>query len=347
MLHRLFMREPGLNPNPLLDAPWFFFTIRTALALGLIIFTTVGVAAARDKQCGRDFAWFTIAMLLLSTSTASYTFILLLVPVSLLLADASPWKSAYLVATYILLNINLTPVWLFPKVWLLVLLFLVVGADYWRAIRIPAAVYAASAVLILSLLDARWHMLAYSKEPGRHYPQIAIERGALFSSYPAITRSGIFYQGMGNRTAGEAGYVLRWLHDGAIQNVGLPGSALHPVAPDPDGPVWFEMTGRGHSATMRFEPRSGTISQGTIPAGAAAPATISPDGRWSVVSEPSAAGEEIWVQDRTTGRLREVAGGNCNNTSPTWELDSTAIVFASDCGRAFGLPALYRARVAE
>jgi hypothetical protein len=28
-------------------------------------------------------------------------------------------------------------------------------------------------------------------------------------------------------------------------------------------------------------------------------------------------------------------------------LDSKAILFASDCGRAFGLPALYRARVAE
>jgi hypothetical protein len=42
-----------------------------------------------------------------------------------------------------------------------------------------------------------------------------------------------------------------------------------------------------------------------------------------------------------------VAGGNCNSSLPAWELDSKAILFASDCGRAFGLPGLYRATIAE
>jgi hypothetical protein len=34
-----------------------------------------------------------------------------------------------------------------------------------------------------------------------------------------------------------------------------------------------------------------------------------------------------------------------NSDSPAWELNSTAIVFASNCGRGIGLPALYRAEI--
>jgi Tol biopolymer transport system component len=55
---------------------------------------------------------------------------------------------------------------------------------------------------------------------------------------------------------------------------------------------------------------------------------------------------QIWLRDLPSGAERRLTGGNCNNSSPAWELDSKAILFASDCGRAFGLPALYRARLA-
>ena len=36
---------------------------------------------------------------------------------------------------------------------------------------------------------------------------------------------------------------------------------------------------------------------------------------------------------------------NCNDVSPSWEADSRTLLFASDCGCAFGLTALYRQRV--
>ena len=135
LLRRLFLREPALNPNPVLHAPWLFFFMRTAVQLGLIVFAVLGVAWTKDSDHRRDFAWWVILLVLLSTSTASYTFVLLLVPVALLLKDASPFKSAYLVGSYILLNADLKVGWLFPKVWLLLLLFGVVGVERWRAIR--------------------------------------------------------------------------------------------------------------------------------------------------------------------------------------------------------------------
>jgi hypothetical protein len=53
----------------------------------------------------------------------------------------------------------------------------------------------------------------------------------------------------------------------------------------------------------------------------------------------------IGLRDLSHGEEMRLTGGNCNSSSPAWELDSKSIVFASDCGRAFGLPALYRPEV--
>jgi hypothetical protein len=88
LLRRLFVPEPALNPNPLFHAPWVFFFTRTAVQLALIAFATLGVWSARESPLHRDFALFVILLVLLSTSTASYTFVLLLAPVVLLLKDA-------------------------------------------------------------------------------------------------------------------------------------------------------------------------------------------------------------------------------------------------------------------
>jgi hypothetical protein len=347
LLRRLLIREPGLNPNPALDAPWLFFFGRTAVQLGVIVFTTLGVALAKNPDHRRDFAWFVIALVLLSTSTASYTFILLLAPIVLLLKGASRRKSAYLVGSYILLNANLRPVWLFPKVWLLLLLFAVAGAEHWRSIPVPWAVCAAVVVLVLSLADARLHMLDYGQEPGRRYPQIGVEPEALFSGYPAITRAGLFYQGMGDQRKGEAGYLLRWLHDNRIDRLGFDGYALHPLAPAADGPIWFELVAHRTSTTMRYDPLTRMAVPDAAPIGSTSEnRAVSPDGKWIAYTQETAGSQQIWIESAVTGKREMLAGGRCNNSSPAWELDSSAIVFASDCGRAFGLPALYRAPIA-
>jgi hypothetical protein len=348
LLRRLFMREPELNPNPALHAPWLFFFARTAVQLGLITFTALGVAWTKNSDHHRDFAWFVILLVLLSTSTASYTFVLLLAPVAILLKDASPWKSAYLVSSYILLNANLKPVWLFPKVWLLLLLFVVVGVEHWRAIPARWAVCAAVPILMFSLADARRNMLAYGKEPGRRYQQIAAATGSLLSAYPVITRSGLFYQGMGDERKGEDGYLLYWLHGGRLDRLGFGGYALHPVAPTVNGPVWFELIAHRTATIMRFDPSTGSAAPAPLPAGAGtSDPALSPDGKWAAITRTSATSEQIWIRNLTTGKEEELAGGNCNNSSPAWELDSSAIIFASDCGRAFGLSVLYRAPIAQ
>lgn len=88
LLRHLFMREPALNPHPLWNAPSLFFFLRPLLIWAIVVSTLLGLAMKRTTLERRDFAWFTVAVLLLSTSTGAYTFTLLLLPVVLSLEDA-------------------------------------------------------------------------------------------------------------------------------------------------------------------------------------------------------------------------------------------------------------------
>ena len=145
LLHRVFLREAGLNPHPVFEAPWLFFFARTAMQLGLVVFAALGVAWKADPDRRRDFAWILILLVLISTSTANHTYILLLAPMAVLLRGASLPKTLYLVASYSMLNLSPPPE-LFLKVWTLLLLFFVVGYDYLRAIEMRSAMVALAAV---------------------------------------------------------------------------------------------------------------------------------------------------------------------------------------------------------
>jgi Tol biopolymer transport system component len=72
--------------------------------------------------------------------------------------------------------------------------------------------------------------------------------------------------------------------------------------------------------------------------------SVSPDGRQLVFAARRHGNMEIRVRDFPSRRETTLTGGNCNNYAPVWS-GSNEIVFASDCRRGLGLPALYRARV--
>jgi Tol biopolymer transport system component len=73
---------------------------------------------------------------------------------------------------------------------------------------------------------------------------------------------------------------------------------------------------------------------------------ISPDKRWAAFMSSEFSTKHIWVRPLTgPGTALLLTGGDCNIFDPAWELDSRRIIFASDCGRGIGLPALYRARI--
>lgn len=343
LLRRLFVLEPELNPHPLWNAPVVFFFLRPFVGLLILAATLLGLLGERAGFERRDFAWFLIAILLLSANTASYTFILLLLPVSLLLADAEVAERIFLVAAFFALCFPMRPGWsaAFPKLWVLLAVFFVAGRHYLRSLSPRLVVVAVVVAALLAGADARRHAVSYAAEPGQRYERIAVEKNAIFSSSPAVSTAGLFYQSIGDDR-----YILRWLHDGKIEELAFEGHAFHPVAPTADGPIYFELVAHGTSTTMVFDPMTRTVTPGLLPdSSGPTDSAVSPDGKWIAFETARAGPKQIWVRNVVSGKEEALTGGNCNSSSPAWELDSKAVIFASDCGRGIGLPALYRTRI--
>jgi hypothetical protein len=343
LLRRLFVMEPELNPQPLWNAPGLFFFLRPFVTLLILAFTLLGLATKGAGVERRDFAWFLIGMLLLTPLLASYTFILLLLPVALLLRDAGHRERVFLIVSFFALSFPLRAgwMWVFPKLWVLLTLFLVIGREYSRQFRPKLVACAVIAAAVLASVDARRHLVSYAAEPGRRYERITSDKPGIFSSSPAVSRAGLFYQAIGTDR-----YVLRWLHDGRTEELAYEGQAFRPVAPSPDGPIYFELVAHGSSTTMAFDPSTRRVASGFLANSAVvANSVASPDGKWVAFESTETGPRQIWLRDAASGTAQLLTGGNCNNTSPAWELDSQAIIFASDCGRGMGLPALYRARI--
>lgn len=347
LLRRLFMFEPELNPHPLWNVPQLFFFLRSLVTLGVMAFTVLPLATTRMKNPRCDFAWFFIAMLLISPNISSYTTILLVLPLVLLLEDAARNVQVFLLICYILLTLpTFTPwMWLFPKVWLLLALFILIGRDYWRSLTRRFAAAVAIAVILLAAADARRHFASYAQEPGRRFEQITLATSPVF--YPAVTRAGIIYQTMGNGP-----YVLRYLHGEQVQDFYFAGEAFHPRVASPDGPIHFELVANQTSTIMAFNPSTGIAEPAPQPVTTPVSgveeltdSTISPDGMWFAFTSAQTGPNQVWLGNLSTGQARQLSGGNCNSQSPAWELDSKSILFTSDCGRGMGLPALYRAPI--
>jgi len=133
LLRRVLVAEPELNPHPLWKAPWLFFFLKSFISLAIVAYLFLGVNVKQTTD-RHDFSWFVVAVLLLSTSTVSYTFIVLLLPLVLLLEESGPRRSIFLVVSYVLLTLPLHAAWMFPKVWVLLALFIALGWPCWRKV---------------------------------------------------------------------------------------------------------------------------------------------------------------------------------------------------------------------
>jgi hypothetical protein len=339
LLRHSFVMEPDLNPHPLWNAPVVFFFLRTFTALLILGYTLFGLASEGHDSYRRGFAWFTIAILLLSSNAVTYTYILLLLPVTLLLQQAGPKEKILLISSYVALNFFLLPGWVrfFPKLCILVALYCVEGRHYWRAFRPKIVAGGLLAAMIIAALDTERHLTRYLLEPSRHFQRIAIDQGTYISTYPAISRSGLFYQAMV-----RSGYVLRWSHDGRMEEFAFGGQVFHPVAPSFDGPIYFELVKNGASTTMTFDPGTRQAVPAPLPPATTEGLVISPDGKWIAFESMQAGPKQIWLLDRVSGKTKVAVGGDCNSSSPAWE-NSHSLIFASDCGRGLGMPVLYRA----
>ncbi len=341
LLRRTFVREPELNPHALWNAPWMFFFLQPLVVALILVFPLLLVARSRDDK--HAFAWFFLAMVLASPNTASYTFIILLVPVTLLLEEADAIERIILISCYSLLSLPIGPVWsrFFPKVFLLSLMFILTGKRYWHILRARESLIVLALAMTIAVPFGWWRFDIYLREPPERWERIALRRGAIYSSSPAVLRSGIVYESIG-----KAHYVLRWFHEDRDEEFTFAGDAFHPIARSPDGPIQFELVARGLSTTILFDVLTRKLIRAS-PAfdASASPSSVSPDRKWSVFVASAGQSQQIWLRRTAGGQPTRLTGGSCNSFSPTWAVDSEAVLFASDCGRGIGLPALYRARL--
>jgi len=345
LLRRLLISEPELNPHPLLNSPALFQFLRTTFTVSILLLSMF--IFGRSKSTVASYAGFLVALIFISPNTASYTFLLLLLPTALLLQSTPARYKSLLVVCYALLAVPMRPSWswLFPKVWPLGAMFLIsliVLSDPSRLRRAISIGSLVSAALSLLITAVAW--FSHAGEGRRHWERVAVERGAIYSSSPIPIDAGIVYQSLWNGR-----YTLR-LHRGqAQQSFDIGGDAFHPTFLPAEGVIRFDSVSYGKSHCTLLDPETGRLRPASTADLTGTPAsTLSPDGDWIVYEERSSTSTQIYLVDRTSPAKRiQVTAGNCNSFAPAWERDSQAIVFASDCGRGVGMPALYRARLCD
>ena len=132
--------------------------------------------------------------------------------------------------------------------------------------------------------------------------------------------------------------------NGALGAINSP-TPVHNVAWFPDGARMAYSAGPSGSSQIFASTSAGTWDQLTRDPGDHTEPAISPDGRWLAFTLARGGTRQIRIQNLATGKSTAVTEGTCNCFSPAWEPDSRALVFACDCQRGIGLPALFRARL--
>jgi Tol biopolymer transport system component len=89
--------------------------------------------------------------------------------------------------------------------------------------------------------------------------------------------------------------------------------------------------------------RAGTGEETSIDgvAGAGRYPAMSPDSERLAFARRESGSWHLFVRDFSTGTEQRLTNGVCNSTSPAWE-DRRTLVYASDCGRGYGLNAVAR-----
>src|ERR1017187_9410673 len=120
---------------------------------------------------------------------------------------------------------------------------------------------------------------------------------------------------------------------------------VHDVGWFPDSARTVYSAGPSGSSQIFATVSAGAWEQLTHDAGDHTEPAISPDGNWLAFTLARGGTRQVWIQNLKTGKPTAVTEGACNSFSPAWEPDSRALVFACDCQRGIGLPALFRARL--
>jgi hypothetical protein len=146
------------------------------------------------------------------------------------------------------------------------------------------------------------------------------------------------------------GNVLAFLSNGALyvsdghtdRRLDTSAPARDPAFAPGDRELLCVTTDAHGSQIVRIDLATGNSEVLVSSDGELARPSISPDRATLAYASRETGAWQIWTKALASGRSVRLTGGRCNSMSPAWTLDSTAIVFASDCRRGLNLPALFR-----
>lgn len=107
----------------------------------------------------------------------------------------------------------------------------------------------------------------------------------------------------------------------------------------PDDALMFSSKRGGRYAIYRAS-AWGNVRQFETPACSARFPAVSPDGRWMAFSCQESGNWNLHAMELGTGRELRLTNAECNSTTSAWTADSKKLIYATDCGRGYGLSAL-------
>ena len=320
LLRRLFIREPDLNPHPLVHWPGAYVFLQPTFAAALLVsglwLVTPTYRRGHARE-GLEWGAFTALLLVLSTSSSTYHFCALILATVLaadfLVRAGRSDTAALLVGLHVLISLplyRLVPQ--APSGWSIFLGFprLYALLGYWGVVlsvlaridgpaarpRRTAAVFAVAFALLTwtGIRGAARHYEGQLDPPGVRLP---LPPESWVASAPAPAHDDVYVSRMA-----EEGYVLdRTGHP--LPHATIRGAdVFHPAVASVRGVGWAEVASAA-SRVVRFEleaPLVDTGREASVVDGEAP--FVSRDGLWlGFLRERRDATGELWVIDRGRG----------------------------------------------
>jgi Glycosyltransferase family 87/WD40-like Beta Propeller Repeat len=316
-LRRTFIAEPELNPHPIWNNPSAFFFLRSVYSLAVLGISLVALAKQRASHEAQALAWFVIVLFVLSPNEASYTFVLLLVPIVLLLDGARRVWSTILIALYVAVELPLYP-WdarLFPKAWLMLGLFLFAGWSFLRKLSPSALGATMLAVVGVAAASTVQQMRVYRMETAQTMRPAFIEPNGIYSASPVFDGDGWIYEAISDER-----YLLREWTSTGTRTFKFDGDAFHPAVSRQRRLVAFELAANGHSQIYFFDPVTGGLRVAVGEALNPSQPALSADG----TKLAFIAGDSLYLSEGGSNRV--LAAGEISN--PAFFPDDSGIVFS-------------------
>ena len=363
VLHRLFLSEPQLNPQPVVDFPFAYVLLQPLAAAVLFIpllWLLTPYRATADREA-LDYGAYVVALLLLSTHPASYHYVVLIVSAVLvtdrLVRGERKSQAIVFVVLYALaclptyragqaagaLGILMSSSRLIFTLGVFVLLIAILASlstVTWRE-RLRSSSALVFIPLFLVMLVAGWWDNYRHLYPKNTEARIATDSDSFLKSTPSVSDEWITYTELHS-----TGYGVSAVRGSQLLSFEAKSDLFQPALIPNSSEALVELAG-ATSTIVRLNLNGGAVSQQTLPIivnDGEAP-VISADGRWLLFIREVRGRGSLWLKPLEGARREEaktdelkVAGAEYDVLEAAIDPDGSEIVFAA---QPHGKPALF------